>query len=176
MKAPVVLVELVKDAIRDPSIHDEFKAILLAGDSRPANESIVTDVLADAHAVGTRPSRPRDFTQATDEASPKTDLASLVAIVGDLSKQVEGLSEAVAGHLPLVDLKTAAGHLGVSTRTLRRMVAADEIPYRRFGRTLRFSLTLLAPKVRRGPRASPPHLRQSELLPEQRRRAKPSPK
>jgi excisionase family DNA binding protein len=74
--------------------------------------------------------------------------ASLTETVGDLSLQVRGLTEAVAGHLPLVDLHTAAKHLGVSTRTLRRMVAADVVPYRRFGRTLRFSLTLLAP-VRR---------------------------
>jgi excisionase family DNA binding protein len=75
--------------------------------------------------------------------------ASLNETVGALSKQVEGLTEAVAGHLPLVDLRTAAKHLSVSTRTLRRMVAADAVPYRRFGRTLRFSLALLSPARRR---------------------------
>jgi excisionase family DNA binding protein len=75
--------------------------------------------------------------------------ASLTETVGALSKQMEGLTEAVAGHLPLVDLRTAAKHLGVSTRTLRRMVAAEAVPYRRFGRTLRFSLTLLSPARRR---------------------------
>jgi len=75
--------------------------------------------------------------------------ASLTETVGALSKQVEGLTEAVAGHLPLVDLRAAAKHLGVSTRTLRRMVAAEAVPYRRFGRTLRFSLTLLSPVRRR---------------------------
>ena len=75
--------------------------------------------------------------------------ASLTDTVGALSKQVESLTEAVAGHLPLVDLRTAAKHLGVSTRTLRRMVAAEAVPYRRFGRTLRFSLTLLSPARRR---------------------------
>jgi excisionase family DNA binding protein len=75
--------------------------------------------------------------------------ASLTETVGALTKQVEGLTEAVAGHLPLVDLRTAAKHLGVSTRTLRRMVAAEVVPYRRFGRTLRFSLTLLSPARRR---------------------------
>jgi excisionase family DNA binding protein len=75
--------------------------------------------------------------------------ASLTETVGALSKQVESLTEAVAGHLPLVDLQTAAKHLGVSTRTLRRMVAADAVPYRRFGRTLRFSLALLTPARRK---------------------------
>jgi excisionase family DNA binding protein len=75
--------------------------------------------------------------------------ASLTETVGALSKQVEGLTAAVAGHLPLVDLRTAARHLGVSTRTLRRMVAAEAVPYRRFGRTLRFSLALLSPARRR---------------------------
>jgi excisionase family DNA binding protein len=75
--------------------------------------------------------------------------ASLTETVGALSKQVEGLTDAVAGHLPLVDLRAAAEHLGVSTRTLRRMVAAEAVPYRRFGRTLRFSLTLLSPARRK---------------------------
>jgi excisionase family DNA binding protein len=75
--------------------------------------------------------------------------ASLTETVGALSKQVEGLTEAVAGHLPLVDLRTAAKHMGVSTRTLRRMVAAEAVPYRRFGRTLRFSIALLSPARRR---------------------------
>jgi excisionase family DNA binding protein len=75
--------------------------------------------------------------------------ASLTETVGALTKQVEGLTEAVAGHLPLVDLRTAAKHLGVSTRTLRRMVAVEAVPYRRFGRTLRFSLTLLSSARRR---------------------------
>lgn len=74
--------------------------------------------------------------------------ASLTETVGALSKRMEGLTEAVAGHMPLVDLRTAAKHLGVSTRTLRRMVAAETVPYRRFGRTLRFSLTLLSPARR----------------------------
>lgn len=75
--------------------------------------------------------------------------ASLTETVGALSKQVEGLTQAVAGHLPLVDLRTAAEHMGISTRTLRRMVAAEAVPYRRFGRSLRFSLTLLSPARRR---------------------------
>lgn len=55
--------------------------------------------------------------------------------------------ERMAAHQPLVDLQTAADHLDVSTRTLRRMVAAEEVPYRRIGRTLRFNLALLAPRT-----------------------------
>jgi len=101
--------------------------------------------------------------------------ASLTAVVGDLSKQIAGLTEVVAGQSPLVDLKAAAKHLGVSTRTLRRMVAADEVPYRRFGRTLRFSLALFAPKRRDEPAAAPPRGRPRELV-TPRRRAKASPR
>jgi excisionase family DNA binding protein len=101
--------------------------------------------------------------------SASEELASLTAIVGDLSKQVAGLAEVVAGQSPLVDLKTAAKHLGVSSRTVRRMVAADELPYRRFGRTLRFSLALLAPRRRREPLAAPPRLPPTTALPPRRR-------
>jgi excisionase family DNA binding protein len=54
---------------------------------------------------------------------------------------------AMATHQPRVDLRTAAEHLGLSTRTLRRMVEREEVPYRRIGRTLRFNLALLAPRT-----------------------------
>ena len=92
---------------------------------------------------------PEDQTALARDDDARLLKARLTDTVGALSKQVEGLTEAVAGHLPLVDLRTAAEHLGVSTRTLRRMVAAEIVPYRRFGRTLRFSLTLLSPARRR---------------------------
>jgi excisionase family DNA binding protein len=68
-------------------------------------------------------------------------LAQLRATVEALTATVERLA-AIA---PMVDLKTAAQHMGVSTRTLRRMVEAETVPYRRFGRTLRFPLAALGP-------------------------------
>jgi len=65
------------------------------------------------------------------------------AQLGELSAAVRRM----AAHQPLVDLKTAAEHVGVSTRTLRRMVEREQVPYRRIGRTLRFNLALLAPRT-----------------------------
>jgi excisionase family DNA binding protein len=65
-----------------------------------------------------------------------------------LYKRIEALTAAVeriAAHQPLVDLQTAADHLDVSTRTLRRLVERGEVPFRRIGRVLRFNLALLAP-------------------------------
>ena len=67
-----------------------------------------------------------------------------------LCQRLEALTAAVermAAHQPLVDLQTAADHLGVSTRTLRRMVERQEVSFRRIGRTLRFNLALLAPRA-----------------------------
>jgi hypothetical protein len=55
--------------------------------------------------------------------------------------------EKMAAHQPLVDIKAAAEHMGVSTRTLLRYVANDQVPYRRIGKTLRFNLALLAPRT-----------------------------
>lgn len=52
----------------------------------------------------------------------------------------------MAAHQPLVDLKAASEHLGVSTRTLRRMVERNEVPFRKIGRTLRFNVALLSPR------------------------------
>jgi len=72
------------------------------------------------------------------------DLQQLVDRIEALTSAVERL----AAHQPLVDLQTAADHLGVSTRTLRRLVANEQVPYRRVGRTLRFNLALLAPRQR----------------------------
>lgn len=110
-----------------------------------------------------------------EPAAKLPELATLTAMIGDLSKQIAGLTEVVAGQSPLVDMKTAAKHLGVSTRTLRRMVAADELPYRRFGRTLRFSLALFAPKRHDEPAAVLPRLRPRGLV-TPRRRANLSPR
>jgi excisionase family DNA binding protein len=164
VSAPVALVELIKDALRDPSIGDEIRAVVMGDHPHPANERTENELLVDVH--GGAPSRGRgpDPARSMTETFPHgTDLTSLTAIVGDLSKQVAGLTEAVAAQSPLVDLKTAANHLGVSTRTVRRMVAADQLPYRRLGRTLRFSLALLAPKRRGESGAAPPRVRPSEL-------------
>ena len=66
-----------------------------------------------------------------------------------IARQLQQLAEAVerlAANQPLVDLQVAADHLGVSIRTLRRMCAAGEVPFRRVGRALRFNLAMLGPK------------------------------
>jgi excisionase family DNA binding protein len=54
---------------------------------------------------------------------------------------------AEGGQLPttLVDIQGAADYLDVSIRTVRRMVARHEVPYRRVGKVLRFDLTDLRP-------------------------------
>jgi hypothetical protein len=52
MSASTALVELVKDALRDPSIRDEIKAIVLGEGSQPANEPPQDEPLVDAHAAG----------------------------------------------------------------------------------------------------------------------------
>ncbi len=72
------------------------------------------------------------------------------ATIDDVARQLEELTAVVrqlAANQPLVDLQVAASHLGVSTRTLRRMCAAGEVPFRRVGRTLRFQLALLGPRL-----------------------------
>lgn len=59
--------------------------------------------------------------------------------------------EAEVSHLranlpsPLVDIKGAATHLSCSTRTIRRMMARREIPFRRVGSVIRFDLRDLRP-------------------------------
>jgi len=74
--------------------------------------------------------------------APEVVSTAQAAQLGELTAAVRRM----AAHQPLVDLRTAAEHLGLSTRTLRRMVEREEVPYRRIGRTLRFNLTLLAPR------------------------------
>jgi excisionase family DNA binding protein len=74
---------------------------------------------------------------------PQLVSVAQAAQLGELTAAVRRM----AAHQPLVDLRTAAEHLGLSTRTLRRMVEREEVPYRRIGRTLRFNLALLAPRL-----------------------------
>lgn len=67
-----------------------------------------------------------------------------------LRLQVAELTEvvrAIRASMPvqLVDVGQAAAHLGVSPRTLRRMVRAGQVPFRRVGRQLRFELAALRP-------------------------------
>lgn len=72
---------------------------------------------------------------------------STPATIDDLQAQLAELTAVVrvlAANQPLVDLQQAADHLGVSTRTLRRMCAAGEVPFRRVGRGLRFNLAMLS--------------------------------
>jgi excisionase family DNA binding protein len=72
------------------------------------------------------------------------DLSALAAEVKALREEIRRLRESTPQ--PLVDLKAAAAHLGVSTRTLRRWVDANRVPFRRVGRTLRFPLAALNPR------------------------------
>jgi excisionase family DNA binding protein len=70
--------------------------------------------------------------------------------IDELATQIATLTtevRALRSQLPaqLVDLEQAAQHLGVSERTLRRMVATGRVPFRRVGRGLRFNLADLGP-------------------------------
>ncbi len=74
---------------------------------------------------------------------------STPATIDSLQAQVAALARAVevmAGTHPLVDVAVAAEYLGVSPKTVRRLVAEKAIPFRRFGRQLRFNLAQLAPQ------------------------------
>jgi excisionase family DNA binding protein len=72
------------------------------------------------------------------------DVSELAAEVRALREEIRRLRESTPQSL--VDLKAAAAHLGVSTRTLRRWVDAGRVPFRRVGRTLRFPLAALNPR------------------------------
>ena len=72
------------------------------------------------------------------------DVSALAAAVRALREEIRRLRESTPQSL--VDLKAAAAHLGVSTRTLRRWVDAGRVPFRRVGRTLRFPLAALNPR------------------------------
>ena len=66
----------------------------------------------------------------------------LVTFIQSTSQQalVELLTQARPGGVPdgAVDIDQIAGFLGVSTKTVRRLVKAGEIPYLRMGKALRF--------------------------------------
>ena len=51
MSAPAALIDLVRDALRDPSIRDEIKAIV-ANDNAAPRWTSETEPLIDAHAAG----------------------------------------------------------------------------------------------------------------------------
>lgn len=53
MSASTALVELVRDALRDPSIRDEIKAIVATEDGEPSSVAPANEPLIDAHAAGT---------------------------------------------------------------------------------------------------------------------------
>lgn len=52
MNVATALMELVKDALRDPSIREEIKAIAMSDSPVPANEPAENEPLVDAHAAG----------------------------------------------------------------------------------------------------------------------------
>ena len=73
---------------------------------------------------------------------------STPATIETLQRQVDALARAVevmASTHPLVDVSVAADYLGVSPKTVRRLVADGTLPHRRIGRQLRFNLAQLAP-------------------------------
>ena len=70
-------------------------------------------------------------------------LDTLQAAIERLAAEVQQLKAAIPTQL--VDARAAADHLGISVRTLRRMVAEARVPYRRIGRAVRFDLARLAP-------------------------------
>jgi excisionase family DNA binding protein len=71
-------------------------------------------------------------------------LDSLQAALEQLTAEVRQLKASIPTQL--VDIKTAAEFLGVSTRTVRRLVAEEQIAYRKVGRHVRFDLARLAPR------------------------------
>ena len=98
---------------------------------------------------------PRQLPTSTDPvrrscASEQGEGSPTRELIVRLETQVTALTGAVRGleeRLPasLVDIQGAADYLCVSIRTVRRMVARREIPYRRVGKVLRFDLTDLRP-------------------------------
>jgi excisionase family DNA binding protein len=80
----------------------------------------------------------------SDSAAPTN--ADLMAAIEALRVEVRQLRQQLPEQL--VDIDQAAQHLGVSTRTVKRWVAEELIPYRRIGRALRFPLHALnAPRT-----------------------------
>jgi len=77
--------------------------------------------------------------------APTPTTADLLAAIELLRDEVRQLRQTTPQQL--VDIEQAAAHLGVSTRTVKRMVAEGRIPYRRVGRFLRFPLASLNPRA-----------------------------
>jgi excisionase family DNA binding protein len=69
----------------------------------------------------------------------------LLAAIEGLREEVRQLRSSIP--TTLVDVQAAADYMGVSPRTVRRLVHDDAIPYRRVGRHVRFDLARLAPKA-----------------------------
>jgi excisionase family DNA binding protein len=120
----------------------------------PARASSRRTRSGDAAAAATAAARPvtlevlnqriEALTAAVERLTPPQLVGVAQATqLGELTAAVKRM----AVHQPLVDLRAAAEHLGVSTRTLRRMVEREEVPFRRIGRTLRFNVALLAPRL-----------------------------
>jgi hypothetical protein len=52
MNASAALIEIVRDALRDPSIRDEIRAIIANDNASPAYSTLGPEPLIDAHAAG----------------------------------------------------------------------------------------------------------------------------
>jgi hypothetical protein len=52
MSAATALIELLRDALRDPSIRDEIKAIVSNDNGNPSSTAPESEPLIDAHAAG----------------------------------------------------------------------------------------------------------------------------
>ena len=70
-------------------------------------------------------------------------LGELRANVRSLAAKVEQLRRALPPQL--IPVQEAAHRLGLSHATIRRMVKRGDLPYRRFGRSVRVDLTALHP-------------------------------
>lgn len=66
----------------------------------------------------------------------EADLGFITKQVTDLSRKVDKLTTTVEGP---VDIKTAAEHLGVSVKTIRRKMS-EGLPFHKFGQLDRFYL------------------------------------
>lgn len=76
--------------------------------------------------------------------SVAADLSPLLTAIEELKAEVRQLRQQLPTQL--VDIETAADYMGVSTRTVRRLVKEERIAYRRVGRRIRFDLSKLSPR------------------------------
>lgn len=112
---------------------------------------IVMNCPYEAFIVGLVPTDAPDELEATiqtqfdstrihhDWFAPTVELLTLIEQIGQQALQ-ELLDQARPGGLPenAIDIEAMAAILGVSTKTVRRLVKAGEIPYLRLGKALRF--------------------------------------